>query len=69
MTVVFAIAMLNWKKWGFYAFALTSTAMFLVNLMIGVNIFASIFFYVAGLGILFGLLNIGCEKKAWNQMD
>lgn len=68
LNVVFAIALLKWKKWGFFGFIASSIMAFVVNLIIGINILQAIF-GLASVGLLYVVLNIGKEKKAWTQLD
>jgi hypothetical protein len=68
LNVVFAVALLRWKKWGFFGFVATSTLALCVNLTIGVNI-AQVILGLAGIAILYGVLHIGNEKKGWTQLE
>jgi hypothetical protein len=65
--IVCAIALLNWKKWGFYGFLGSTVASFVINLALGVPIAQSIGGFI-GVAILYGLLNLG-EEKAWPRLD
>jgi len=66
--VVCAVALFRWKKWGFFGFIGTSIIAFIVNLMVGVNIVQASFGLV-GFAILYGVLQIGNERKGWTQLD
>jgi hypothetical protein len=68
LNVACAVALFQWKKWGFYGFVVTSIAAFTVNLMIGLNPLQAIF-GLLGLAILYGVLQIGGEKKGWTQLE
>ncbi len=68
VNVVCSIALLKWKKWGFFGFTATSAVTFAVNLMIGVPILQALF-GLLGIAILYGILQIGKEKKGWTQLD
>lgn len=65
--IICASALLNWKKWGFYGFLGTSVAAFIVNLSIGVGLPSSLSGFL-GIAILYGLLNIGGENRAWPRL-
>ncbi|MEM8809372.1 MAG: hypothetical protein AAGF01_25400 [Cyanobacteria bacterium P01_G01_bin.38] len=66
--VVCAIALMRWQKWGFYGFIASSVAAFVMNLAVGVNI-AQAALGLIGLGILYGVLNIGGENRAWPRLE
>lgn len=68
VNVVCAIALFQWKKWGFFGFLVTSAITFVVNLMVGLNIVQAIL-GLAGVAILYGVLQIGKERKGWTQLD
>ena len=66
--VIFAAALFRWKKWGFWGFIATTVIAFFINLMIGVNVVQAVLGLV-GIGILYGVLQIGKENKGWPQLD
>jgi hypothetical protein len=66
--LVCAIALLRWKKWGFYGFVVSSIVALVINLSIGLGIVQSLA-GLLGLAILYGLLHLGKENKAWPQLD
>jgi len=68
LNVVFAVALFNWKKWGFFGFCGTATIAFALNIYSGVGIGQSIV-GLAGVAILFLVLQIGGERKGWVQLD
>ena len=68
LNVGFAIALFKWKKWGFYGFCGTAIVAFMTNLSVGVGLAPSIFGLV-GVAILYGVLHIGNERKAWPNLD
>jgi len=63
-----AIALLKWKKWGFYGLVGTSAAAVAINLVIGMGIIQSVL-GLAGIAILYGVLQIGKENKGWTQLE
>jgi hypothetical protein len=68
VNVVCAIALFQWKKWGFFGFIATTAMAFVVNLIIGVNILQALLGLV-GFAILYWVLQMGKEKKGWTQLE
>ncbi len=68
LNVVFVIALFRWKMWGFFGFVATAALALCVNLTFGVNIF-QVILGLAGIAILYGVLQIGNEKKGWTQLE
>jgi hypothetical protein len=66
--VAFAIALFLWKRWGFYGFVATSAIAFAINLAIGINVVQAVF-GLAGVAILYAVLQIGNENKGWPQLE
>ena len=71
--VVCAIALLLWKKWGFWGYCATSVATLVLNLIFvsrgTAPILYSILSGLLGVLILFGVLHIGNkENKGWPQL-
>jgi hypothetical protein len=66
--VVFAIALFQWKKWGFLGFVGTSILAFVINLILGLNI-VQVLFGLLGVLVLYGVLQIGEDKKGWTQLE
>jgi hypothetical protein len=66
--LVCAIALFQWKKWGFWGFCLSGIVAVAVNLSIGLGTGASLF-GLLGIFILYGVLKIGQEKEGWAQLD
>jgi hypothetical protein len=60
-------ALLRRKKWGFWLFTGMSLFTLLVNLAVGAGLFPSLF-GLAGPALLYGVLQIGEEDKAWLQL-
>ncbi|CAN5606095.1 hypothetical protein BH18VER1_BH18VER1_06780 [soil metagenome] len=67
INVVSAIALLRWRRWGFWAFVASAIAGVAVNVSIGLGPQGAV---GAGVGvvILYGVLHIGKEKKAWPRL-
>lgn len=57
----------KWRLWGFWGFSVIAGVMFLVQLSDGVGILRSTFVFVS-VAILYGVLQIGGERKAWNYL-
>lgn len=68
LNVVFAIALFNWKKWGFSGFLGTSLVAFGLNLYAGIGIPQAVV-GLLGVAILYGVLRIGGEKNGWSQLE
>ncbi len=68
LNVICAIALLRWKKWGFYGILATSVVTFIINLSIGINLVSSLMGLI-GVAILYGVLNMGGENKAWGRLE
>jgi Tol biopolymer transport system component len=65
---IWIIALFKWKEWGFWGWCLTVAALIIYNLIVGDSIIAA-FYPLVGLGILYGVLQIGGENKGWNQLE
>ena len=66
--LVCAIALFNWKKWGFWGFIFSSLAALVINLNIGLGVAQSLFGLI-GVAVLYGVLQIGKENKGWPQLE
>ena len=66
--LVCAIALFQWKKWGFWGFCVSSVVALIVNLAIGLGI-GSALGGLIGAAITYGVLQIGKENKGWPQLD
>ena len=62
------IAIINWKKWGFWFFTLSTFVNLGINLYTGLYIENGITGLI-GVAILYGVLHIGGNKKGWTQLD
>ena len=65
--LVSTVAILNWKKWGFWLFATSVLISLIFNFYTGLYIANGIFGFV-GIAILYGALNVG-KKNGWRQLD
>jgi hypothetical protein len=63
-----AIALLRWKKWGYWGLVASAAVTLGVNLTIGLGLSSAV---VGVLGVLFlyGVLHIGKDNKGWPQLD
>ena len=65
--IIFAVMLLRWKKFGFFGFCVTSVIALALNLSIGVSIVQSAL-GLLGIAILYWVLNMGEEEKAWPRL-
>jgi hypothetical protein len=68
LNVVFAVALFNWKKWGFIGFCATSILALALNLYAGIGVGQSLL-GLLGIVILYAVLQIGGEKKGWTHLE
>lgn len=68
LNLLWAIALFRWKKWGFWGFVVSAVISISVNLSINLSILSALGGLV-GVAALFGVLQIGKEKKGWSQLD
>ena len=66
--LICAIAIFRWRKWGFWGFTATAVVAFVVNLLTGIGVVMAVQGLI-GVAILFGVLQIGRENKAWPQLE
>ncbi|HCS38553.1 MAG TPA: hypothetical protein DIW44_03075 [Anaerolineaceae bacterium] len=66
--ITVTIALFMWKRWGFLLVCFNATASFVINLIIGVSILQALMGFV-GIGVLYGVLQIGKNNKGWPQLD
>lgn len=67
LNVMFAVALLRWKRWGFYGFLANSIAALVINLSIGLGLGSSTI-GLFGVVILAILLNLGGNQRAWRHL-
>jgi hypothetical protein len=64
--LVCAVALLRWKKWGFYGYLILKVIDIVGGLLLG-NALAPL--GVVGVAILLGLLHMGGPNKAWYNLE
>jgi predicted amidophosphoribosyltransferase len=64
--IVAPVALLKWRRWGFWYFAVGMSFAFVFNIAIGMP--GRSVLNLIGIGILFALLQIGGDKRAWSQL-
>jgi len=67
LNVVFAVALFQWKKWGFYGFVCVAVVAMMVNFASGLGPFALT--GLVGIAVLYAVLRIGGERNAWDNLD
>lgn len=68
VNLICAIALFRWKRWGFWGFLGSAVVVFFLNLAMGLG-FGTALSGLLGIGILFGVLHIGKERKGWSQLE
>jgi hypothetical protein len=66
--LVCAIALYQWKKWGFWVYCGSSVVGAVVNILAGFENGPSLIGLIFPL-LLFGVLHIGKENKGWSQLE
>ena len=66
--VVCAVALFNWKIWGFYGFVATSILALVANLNAGTHPVKALL-GLLGVVLLYAVLQIGNENKGWTQLE
>lgn len=61
------VALFQWRRWGFYGIVVITVLICVLNIMVGVSIGGSLSSLV-GVGILYGVLNIGGPNSAWRHL-
>ena len=62
------VAILRWKKWGFWLLAVTTCLAIVLNLYRGSD-FILAFQGSMAVVILYGVLHLGGDKKGWTQLE
>ena len=65
--VVSAVALLKWRRWGFYVICANALAGLILNLTAGVPVVFCLA-GLLGLGILYAVLQLGKPKSVWSQL-
>jgi hypothetical protein len=65
--LICAIALLRWKKWGFWGTCASTIVIFITNLYIGTG--GAAILGLAGPALLYAVLQIGGENNGWSQLD
>lgn len=69
VNLLLAIMLFQWKKWAFWAFAVSSLIAFAINLSLGLGTATSIL-GLSGFFILFGILQIRKDGvSAWQNLE
>ena len=62
------IAVFRWRVWGFWGFVCSASVVFFINLYVGIGIISSLS-GLLGIAFLFGVLQIGQDRKGWSQLE
>jgi hypothetical protein len=65
--VVFAVALFKWRLWGFFGFIVTSVIILVTNLAYGASENRAVAGFL-GIGVLYWVLNMGDDDKAWPHL-
>ena len=65
--IVFAIALLRWRRWGFYGFTASVIVALFLNLVMGIGLWNDLP-GLASVVVLFILLQLGKENRAWKHL-
>jgi hypothetical protein len=66
LNVVFAVALLRWKKWGFYGFVACAIVVAVINFMFtGLGALLGL----TGVAVLYAVLQIGGKRSVWSQLE
>lgn len=66
--LVCVAALFMWKKWAFWGFCVSAALAFIANLSFGIGLGPSLV-GLAGPAVLFGVLQIGGDRKGWPQLE
>lgn len=66
--VVCAVALFKWKLWGFRGFVCSAGVAMVVNVVGGISAAAAVS-GLLGIAVLYGVLQIGQERKGWTQLE
>ena len=65
--IVFAIAIIKWKRWGFYGYIAVSVVGCIVNLSLGRGIIQAAIGLLS-IALLYWVMNMGGPNKAWPHL-
>jgi hypothetical protein len=65
--IIFAIAIFRWRRWGFYGFAASTIVALCLNLVMGIQLWNDLP-GLAAVVVLFILLQLGKENRAWKHL-
>ncbi len=68
LNTVCVVAILSWKKWGFYGYSFTCAASVLFDMALGLD-FLNTIQAIASVIVLYVLLNIGGKNRAWTMLE
>jgi hypothetical protein len=68
VNVISAVALFRLRRWGFWLSVVSATIALAVNFSIGLGLQGT-FGAIVGIAILYGVLHIGKEKKAWPRLQ
>ena len=69
LNIVFAVALLEWKRWGAFGLVANALAFFVLNVIRGGSpIFAGVVALIVLL-VLYVALNVGKDRRAWPQLE
>lgn len=69
INLICTIALLRWKKWGFWGFGLSSIVIFVFNFLVAqLGLFNSLL-GLLGTVLLYIVLQIGNQNKGWPQLE
>ena len=69
VNVILSFMLWNWKKWGFYGFAISGVVTVFINISLELGVGQSLFGLI-GIGILYGILQIKERgKTAWENLE
>jgi hypothetical protein len=66
--VACAVALFRFKRWGFWGYVGSSVTTAVLNIVAGISL-GLVLLGLAGIPILFGVLQIGKTNKGWPQLD
>jgi len=68
LNIICAVALLLWKKWGFWGFVITTILEVLIYILLGLGIEKALPAIIS-LFVIYTFLNIGKDKNAWSKLS